>query len=156
MGRFMGILDRLTSDRENIDSRLLEWRRLLPPPRWRTMFAILWYSAFLTSSVTPGWKARLHTHKHHHGSLHIAVFFVTELITIVLAPFGFQAIACTIMVITLAFATEGLQKLVYGIGFEWQDLAVDIAGILTAALIARAAVALQIRTNPIARGRSAH
>jgi hypothetical protein len=147
--RFVGIRDKHTSGREDAASSLVEWLRPLPPAGWRTLFTVLWYAACLSSSVTPGWKAQFHTHEHHHGSLHIVIFFLTELITLALGLFGLRPVASSFAVIALAFATEWLQKVVYMIGFEWKDVAVDIAGILTAALIAGAALALQRYMNSI-------
>ena len=102
-------------------------------PRLRRALTGSWFACVIAGSILPEhWKSILRTNGPLHVPLHFGVFAISGMLALALARSLSKKILICSLLIGLAFVTEGLQRAIYPIPFEWRDILADSGGVLAA------------------------
>jgi hypothetical protein len=116
--------------------------------RWAAAFWLLLLFGLALSPLPV--KLYLHTIGRFHSAGHTIAFFVTALLLLWNARGLRSEVLRFTAALALALLMEFLENLFYHSGFEWNDILIDLTGIITAWVIA-----LVIRSGKAKSGSSA-
>jgi hypothetical protein len=96
------------------------------------IFLAVWLGLVIAVSITPlSFKLKLHTIGAYHDFGHYVVYAVTGIMLWLIAEQWFGKVAAFLFGFAVAFGQEWAENRLYHAGFEWRDVGMDLAGLVT-------------------------
>ena len=96
------------------------------------MILAVWLALVLAVSITPlSFKLKLHTIGVCHNLGHYVVYTVTGILLWLVVERWYLRVFAFMGGVTLAYGQEWAENKLYHAGFEWKDVATDLAGLVT-------------------------
>ena len=96
------------------------------------LFLALWLGLVVAVSISPlSFKLRLHTIGPFHDFAHYSVYLLTGIFFWLAADRWYGRLTGFVLGVMISAAQEWTENKLYHAGFEWKDVATDLAGLIS-------------------------